>query len=332
MKREVLPYLECPRCHGDLAWAIDAEDEEGLTAAEARCTQCASGYSVRERIAAFLTADVSDEDLWQSSASALAQAVEGDDRLRSALMEAPPASLAPADLFFRALLTEERGDFAEGERLAALARDGLYAPAYRACHRRQIEWVVRRLEDAGGPVVDLASGRGDLAGPLLHGTAADILITDFSLRVLRRNRRWLEAMGHRGRASLLAFDARRTPFRPASLWWMTTNLGLANIRDPGPLLDELRRVVGGQLLAICHFYPPQDDANRQAIVHLGLDSLLYKEQALASLQVAGWKTVIENACIGDAMPTPTSRLIEDAGIDALPVAPTQLEWCVLVCS
>jgi hypothetical protein len=270
-------------------------------------------------------------DLWETSASGLRQAVEADPLLRSALLDADPASLSPADLLLRATLIEELGDFAEAERLAASAYEGLYTPAYRAGQRGQLDWVVRHLHGVKDAIVDLASGRADLASVLLRRSTAHVVITDLSLRILRRNRAWLNAIGALSRTSLIAFDARQTPFQDDSLPCMTTNLGLANIRDPGPLLRELRRIVSGQLYAICDFFPPDDAANRIAIEGLGLGSLLYREPALAALADAGWEVVVENAISGPAAPTPPSQIIAGAVIDALPVAPTVLEWCVLVC-
>jgi len=35
-------------------------------------------------------------------------------------------------------------------------------------------------------------------------------------------------------------------------------------------------------------------------------------------------------CTSEVRPTPTSVVLEGAGIDALPVAEISLEWCVLV--
>jgi len=38
---------------------------------------------------------------------------------------------------------------------------------------------------------------------------------------------------------------------------------------------------------------------------------------------------VKNARIGAAQPTPKSEVLEGASVDGLPVAPTDLEWCVL---
>ncbi len=61
----------------------------------------------------------------------------------------------------------------------------------------------------------------------------------------------------------------------------------------------------------------------------GLDPLLYRESALKHFASAGWKVVLENTCMGEALPTPPSKILEGASADGLPVAPTELEWCVI---
>ncbi|MGC8839721.1 MAG: class I SAM-dependent methyltransferase, partial [Anaerolineae bacterium] len=154
--------------------------------------------------------------------------------------------------------------------------------------------------------------------------------TDFSPRVLRRDRRLLEHLGLRERVSLLALDARRTPFRDGAVATLTSNLGLPNIEHPGDLLRELRRAVSGTFYAISHFYPEEDEANGQVIRGAGLEALLFRRPCLEAFRAAGWEVDVANACRSRALPTPTGVLLEGAGIDALPVAETTLEWCTLV--
>jgi hypothetical protein len=129
---------------------------------------------------------------------------------------------------------------------------------------------------------------------------------------------------------LLAFDARRTPFKDGAVETLTTNLGLPNIKEPGSLLKELRRIVAGEFLAISHFYPEEDEANANAIREAGLEMMLYRRTALEHFAKAGWEVDVKNACVGKAHPTPTSVVLEGARIDGLPVTDTSLEWCVLV--
>jgi len=93
------------------------------------------------------------------------------------------------------------------------------------------------------------------------------------------------------------------------------------------LMQELRRVVAGRLLAVSHFYPEEDQANGDALQELGL--IAYKRNALQRLASAGWEAGAANVCHGQARPTPTSDVLGGAGIDAFPRTETVLEWCVL---
>ena len=330
MREELIELLTCPVCHGELNWAIADQRLDQIERAEAVCEECKASYPVREGIGAFLTPDLPRHDLWEEVESRLSKYLREHPEVKRRLMETPLDGLAPADQFLRAMILEEQEAYAEAEAASRMAWPGLYTEAYRSCYESQIEFVIQRLSDAQGPIMDLASGRGELVERAARVLPQPLVATDFSPRVLRRNRRWLEFFGLGDRVSLLAFDARRMPFRDGAVRTMTTNLGLANIEQPGELLRELRRVVSGTFLAICHFFPEKDEANGAKIREFGLEPFLYRRTALAKFAEAGFQVELANVQMGVARPTPTSELIEGAGIDALPVAETELEWCVLV--
>ena len=178
--------------------------------------------------------------------------------------------------------------------------------------------------------VDLASGRAVLVERMVAALDRPIIATDFSPRILRRNRRWLEHWGRYDRVSLLAFDARRTPFKNGALATLTTNLGLPNIEEPARLLGELRRIISRTLLAVSQFYPEDDAPNGAAIQAARLATMLYRRATLAAFAAAGWRATLEDRCLGHAEPTPVGVVIEGAGIDGLPVAATTLEWGIIV--
>ena len=156
------------------------------------------------------------------------------------------------------------------------------------------------------------------------------MATDYSPRVLRQDRRRLESFGLYDGISLLAFDARRTPFKDGVVGTLTTNVGLPNVEAPGNLLQELRRAVGGEFLAISHFYPPEDEVNAAALREAGLSLLIFRDEAVESFSAAGWEVEVANECRGKAEPTPRNEVLGGAQIDAFPVRETALEWCVLV--
>jgi ubiquinone/menaquinone biosynthesis C-methylase UbiE len=205
----------------------------------------------------------------------------------------------------------------------------MYSEEYLACNESQMNYVIEHLSGANGPIVDLASGRGYLVEKLIQRLDQHVVITDFSLPVLRRDSRWLEFNGWSERASLLAFDARRTPLKDGVIKNLTSNLGLPNVENPGEVLNELRRIVGGKFLAIMHFYPPEDRENADAIREIGLTSFTYRQTTLQGFDEAGWRVKLANRCAGRAAPTPTGVVLKGAAIDALPVAETTLEWCTL---
>lgn len=330
MHRYLIDMLVCPVCYEELAWRIDEAAGERIETAEAECVGCEAVYPVREEIGLFLTPDLPRNDLWEEVGSGLVRYLQAHPELERQLVDGPVESLAPADQFLRTLVLEERGDFGEAKIVQESAFKEMYTPAYMDCWQSQVDYVLEAVSRTKGPVVDLASGRGYLVEILVRRLQRFVVATDFSPGVLRRNRQWLMDIGLYEYVSLLAFDARRTPFRDGAVETLTTNLGLPNIEEPGDLLKELRRIVSGTFLAVSHFYPEDDAANGKVIRAARLDLLLYRRSALAQFMEAGWVVAVQNECVGEGRPTPPSAVVEGLRIDGLPVAETMLAWCVLL--
>ena len=329
MQTYLVDMLECPACHGDLDWIISEKTKTRIGTAEAHCKTCDAAYPVREGIGLFLTPDLPRNDLWEQMQSGLSLHLQENPKLERQLMEPSLDSLAPADRFFRALECEERGNYSEAQIAEHSANKDLYTPAYLNCWNSQMDYVIEQLSVGDGPIVDLASGRCYLVEKMLHNLKRPVVATDFSPGILRKSRRKLKHFGLDGRVSMISFDARRTPFKDGSVDTLTTNLGLPNIEDPGKLLKELRRITRGNLLAISHFFPEDDEANARVIRDAGLEMLLHRRTALEQFDDSGWDVEVKNACVGDARPTPPSVVFDGTRPDGLPVEETTLEWCVL---
>lgn len=331
MHSYLIDLLACPACHGPLAWEVRAQSEGRVESAYVRCETCAADYFVRDGIGVFLLLDLPRNDLWEQGLSGLAVYLRDHPDVERKLMDSPVDDLSPADQFFRALALEERGDYLGAKAIVEAARSGLYTDDYIACLESQIDFVADYLQNADGPLLDLASGRGYLVEALIRRLEQPIIASDFSLRVLRRNRGWLKSAGLYDRVSLLAFDARQTPFKDGAIRYMTTNQGMANIENPGNLLAELQRIVSGTFLAITHGFPEDDPDNWEAIGELGLDERMLNLRAAGRLFAqAEWQAAIANRCDSRAEPTPAGIILEGARIDALPTVETTLEWCAFV--
>jgi uncharacterized protein YbaR (Trm112 family) len=321
--------LVCPACHASLKWQIYEHDGAHIEQGLATCDGCQADYPVRDGIAIFLLPDLPRNDLWDQVESGLSQFLQDNPGKEKQLMDSPLESLNPADKFFRVMLLEEHGELERARSLYQIANASLYTPEYQICHESQIHFLLEHLAASMAPLVDLASGRGELVEALLHNLSCPVTATDFSLRVLRRNRRWFAHFGLDERLSLLVFDARRTPFGDRSLPCLTTNLGLPNIEQPGRLLSELRRIVSGELLAVSYFIDPEDSESLAFIKENELSPLFSRSELQKHLLAAGWHVQYANTCHALAKPTPTSQILEGMGIDAIPAAPTTLQWCIM---
>ncbi len=326
----LIQHLQCPNCYNELSWHIREQNDNRIETAEAHCAACSATYPVRDSIGLFLTPDLPRNDLWQQVDSGLIKHLRQHPDLQRQLLDPPLDTLSPADQFFRVLLLEANGRYIEAQKASELALTGLYTPVYNKCWASQTDFLIQQLATTEGPIVDLASGRGYLVEKMVRQLNHPIVATDFSPAVLRRNREWLIQFGLYDRVSLLAFDARRTPFKNGAVNTLTTNLGLPNIEQPAILLKELQRIVNGQFLAISYFFPQDDQPNAQIIQEAGLEIMLYKPSALTHFADAGWDIALKNSCRGEAQPTPASLILEGARIDGLPAAETMLEWGVLI--
>jgi uncharacterized protein YbaR (Trm112 family) len=293
--------LVCPCCGGPL---------EGTT-----CSSCGVEYTTDDGIPLLIPPGSEVRDLWEQAESGLSRTLRENPELEHALLAPPPAELAPADAFLRALVLEERGD--DGEVDAAFAR--LHPPDTLACMAAQVEALCERLGNEAGLVVDLASGRGMLLERLQRTMRGTLVATDVSPRVLRRARR-------RGIEAVVC-DLRRMPFADASIACATTFLGLNNVEQPGRLLSELRRVAR-RLLAVHLVYEP-GTANDRELEELGLASLAYREPLLEALAAAGWNAEIASSCAAVLEPTPVGVVLEGAVLDRLPVEPVAGTWLTI---
>ncbi|MFZ5826978.1 MAG: class I SAM-dependent methyltransferase, partial [Bacillota bacterium] len=286
-------------------------------------------YPVREGIGIFLTPDLPRNDYWEASGSALLSYLEEHPDVEKRLMESPLEALNGADQFYRAGVLDLRGHYKEARELERLAFRSIYTPEYQAATQQQMAQLIELLQAHTGPIFDLASGRGGLALRMLEHLPNPVVMTDFSPRVLRENRRRMTALGLYDRVSLLAFDARRTPFRDGSVGLLTTYHGLGNIEQPGGLLRELRRAASGRFLAVSFFCPEDDPVNGDLLRQAGMEQMLFRHLALQNFAAAGWEVAIRSAIAARATPTPRSAIFPDATVDGFPVAETVLEFCLL---
>ena len=113
-------------------------------------------------------------------------------------------------------------------------------------------FLVRRLPQDGGHVLDVASGTGLVAGELLERRFR-VTALDQSEQMLDEARRRLE-----GRAEVLLGDADHLPFADAAFDHLTFTYLLRYVDDPAATLRELARVVRpGGTIAMLEFGVPR---------------------------------------------------------------------------
>ena len=120
------------------------------------------------------------------------------------------------------------------------------------------ERIDGRIKLAGGRILDVACGTGDLAETLFEVTQAEVVATDFCRPMLDIA---VEKIGHD--VTLIESDALRLPFRDGSFDAVTIGFGLRNLANVQTGLAELERVLrSGGWLAVLEFSRPANAAVR----------------------------------------------------------------------
>ena len=328
MHKFLIDWLICPTCRSELAWDFQRQIEEDIQEAEAACQECGEKFSIQEGIGIFLASHWLRADLWQQADSELKRYLDGHLQIKQELLQTPLENLSPADQFFRHMILEEEGFYEPSQEAEKAALQGMYTDKYLQAWQAQLEYVVEACSRQSGPITDLACGRGYLVQRLLE-TGNPIVATDFSVDVLRKNKKRMEHFGLNKHLSFLAVDARSTPFRDGVVPLLTTNVGLPNIEQAGDLLAELRRICGGEFYAIHHFFPRDDSIHQQVFAEMGNELVHYEDTLLEEFMKKHWKVTLENSISALAKPTPKPILLDGAEIDRIPLVDVTLKWCTI---
>lgn len=282
-------------------------------------------YPVDDGIVHLLPSSTAD-DLWEEGASGVARYLADHPDVARRFADAPPDELAAADRLFQVLIAEDAGDWERARRLGPAAEVAVYGAVRIAARDEAIAALLGRLPPDGGPILDLACGRGTLLARLVAARPrARIVAGDISPRILRRAR---ARIGGAARPSFVALDGRAMPFGDGVLGTVVTYAGLANIGDGDRLLAELRRVTD-RVLAVHEFMDASDARNAEAAAELGIADLIDRHRAEEIFRRGGWSLDVAVVARLVAAPTPAGELIPGAVIDGLPVAPVGVEVCVL---
>jgi uncharacterized protein YbaR (Trm112 family)/tRNA A58 N-methylase Trm61 len=113
--------------------------------------------------------------------------------------------------------------------------------------------IVHLVDQAQGPILDVATGRGVLLRQLALLLKVDqpLLGIDIDPKVLRGTQRYLRRRGLYDEVSLAVMDARHLALHALSMGMATSWFGFNNMPNPADALQEIQRVlaVSGDLVA-----------------------------------------------------------------------------------
>ena len=332
MHKCYIDLLVCPICHGKLEWHINEENEERIINAKAVCRSCNEKYEVRDEIAACLTSALSRNDLWEQSKGGLEKYLDENHDVYVKLMNTPEEELSGADYWFKAAYYEMKKDFKNSSMMFEHAAEKIYTKDYINGWESQMNYIINNVPNRNVPVVDIASGRGYLVEKLLSQTGNYIIATDFSPTVLIRNKEYYKFKGLYDRLSLIAFDARMTPFKDNSIEFITSNLGIQNIEQPGKVIDEMYRICKSKFLSVMQFINKDDKVHMDLISKFGSTAYATRDNAFETFKNSGWMVDIANSYIARIKPTPKGSILSGGEIDGFPIEDTNVEYGVIAAS
>ncbi|MCM1991843.1 methyltransferase domain-containing protein [Oceanirhabdus seepicola] len=332
MHKQHINMLECPVCHGDLIWEIKEQKGDRVINAEIICSKCKADYEVRDEIAVFLTPDLPRNDLWEKGESGLEKHFKENPEIYKELMTTPEEELNGADYWFKASYLDMKGNYEESSRMYKRTHEKIYTQDSINGLKSQKEFVIKNIENDNDTIVDIASGKGYLVEAMLQDTNNYIIATDFSPIILERNREYFKFKGLYEKLSLIAFDARKTPFKNNSIQIMTSNVGIQNIEDPGNVIDEMNRITKGKFMSIMHLIDENDKVHIELFENYGGLDYATKERAKDTFKRNSWNSEIQNSFMAEIKPTPTGKILDGGQIDGFPIQDTKVEFCVIVAS
>lgn len=326
--KHYINMLVCPVCHNELEWHIQEENGDRIINAKVSCSCCKAKYEVKDEIAVFLTDLLSRNDLWEVGESSLEKYLKEKPEVYEKLMNTPEEELNGADYWFKASYFEMKRDFLTSSRMFKQVFEKIYTQNYINGLDSQGDFILRNLE-YNEPIIDIASGKGYLVKRLLMETKNYVAATDFSPTILMRNKAYYKALGLYDRLSLIAFDARKTPFRDNSIVTMTSYLGLPNIEQAGEVIRELNRITQKEFMSVMHFIDKEDKIHMDFLNKYGNIAYATRENSVETFIRAGWNIEICNSFFADIKPTPIGEILKGEGIDGFPIEDTQVEICVI---
>lgn len=325
MLKSIQNLLYCPICHDSLAWDIQKETDHRIIDAEVSCIACHKSYFVKNGIAIFLLDASNDEDFWKVVQSNLSKALRSNPEYERKLMQTDLDNLNPADKLLHSMILDERGDYDTAREIRAEAVRDLYTSSYTQAYQEKKTQLQKLLSDKTGVIIDIASGMGGFA-ELFSELENPVILSDISPSILQRNKDRLEHFGIYEKVSLIAFDARKMPFKEKSVEVITTNMGLTNITSSEEFLNELVRCLGGVAYFLTFFFPDNGDANADVLIEHNME-FGFKNRLL-SMSSPLLETQILFEDVSSVEPTVSSEIF-DIGIDGLPVISTDITWAIV---
>ena len=272
-----------------------------------------------DRIGIFLDTKETRDDLWKEQED-FATRFRKEHPIRFFfLTKTFLGNIKPEHHFFKGLLLED-------EEMLKKATRRIYTKDYLVGYEKTEQALNEVEKDNPLVILEIACGRGSFFKPFLqsrHGKGVYIA-TDFSPTVLRSNQKWLRKNELEEQVTLMALDAKATPFRDNTIPAAVSNIGFLNIRNNGKAVTEAFRLLAPSGILIANFmFTIEKTENYTKAKEMGLHQFYTRKNVEEVFQKVGFEFHLEELYQGSVRPTP-------GGIDTLPIVQDRYSFCVLI--
>jgi len=318
MHRTLVSLLMCPICHGELKGRIAKEDDVHIIEGGYECKNCKRKYPVVDSIGIFLDGEEKRDDFWRKQEDFATRFRREHPIQFFLLTKTFLGNIKPEHHFLKGLLLEN-------EKILEQATKRIYTKDYLTGYEKTRQALFEVEKDNPPIILEIACGRGGFLKEFIRSRRGNgvYVATDFSPTILRSNLNWLRATELEEKVTLLAFDAKTTPFRDSSVPAMVSNLGLPNIRNDGKAVQEAFRMLAPRGIFITNFmFTTEQTENYARAKELGLTQFYVRSGVDEIFKKAGFEFSLEELHRGSVRPTP-------GGIDLFPTVPDKYSFCII---
>ena len=277
---DLLQLLQCPLCHGGLAWSVNKKNGENIISGKAECDICNSVYRIEEGIAYFLEPKYADLRIWQRCDRVNYKKLTKSEE--NSILNKNITELTSEEILLKIAILENGISSYDDNQITELYEMYLLNQKMEISSQyifTLMDELIKQIQEKRFNIIlDFATGRGLLAEALARNITDSLLIfSDINPIILQRCKQYIDNTNYNKNISYIAFDMKKSPIANNAADIVTTLLGMQNIPHTGNLLQEIFRVCRKEYYSISSFCCDKHEENDKYLKQYGMLDVWAKE-------------------------------------------------------